>query len=240
MRKNYLGLLATTLSAIVFVVQPVSADHGPPARQIRVSGHAEVRATPDRARVSVRVVTRSATAREAAESNAVDSDKVVAALKKFVGSGGQVSTDGYQLNAEYEYRKPPGTRHLSGYVASNRVTAVTDDLRAVGRLIDTAVVQGANEIEGVGFFLADETGARRQATLEAGRRARAEAATVAESLGVGLGALLEASTTNAPVVVPRLMAHQGRAMAMEAAPSTPIEPGDVRVGATVSAVFEVQ
>ncbi len=210
-----------------------------PERTIRVAGSATVAATPDRARVSLSVRTTAPAAATAAATNARKTAAVLASVRAMVGDDGEASTAGYSLTADYEYINEGGkrSRRLIGYVAANSVRAVTADLANVGRLIDAAIEGGANEIGSLTFFLADQASASRQATLEAGRRARAEAETVAESLGVALGELIEASTVAAPPPV----RPAGMRMAMEAqAAPTPIVAGNVDVTVTVSAIFAVQ
>ncbi len=216
------------------------ASSKPPPRVIHVSGTAKVSVPPDRARLSVSVVTRAKTAREAAQLNAKDSDAVLKALQKAVAGKGEVSTGGYGLDAEYEYKKSSisNRRTLIGYRCSNTVSIVTSDLDQVGPLIDAAVARGANEVRSLQFFIADDEAVRRRATLAAGARALAEADTVAESLGVGRGALLHASTEymRPPVV------YKGRAMAMaeSGGAPTPVVPGSLDVSATVVAEFAIR
>lgn len=213
----------------------------PPARTIRVSGEAVVKATPDRAQIAVSVVSRAASAREASEANARASKAVLDKLREAVRAPGEVRTSGYDLTAEYDYsqqRAGGQARMLVGYVSTNRFAIVSVDLAGVGSLIDAAVASGANQIDSIGFFLDDEEAARREALLGAGKKARAEAETVARSLGVELGEVLEASTTSS--VTPQPM-YGREAMMMDAAPpSTEVVPGSLQIEASVSVAFAIR
>jgi uncharacterized protein YggE len=223
---------------------PAAAESGSEApRRIVVSAESVARVAPDRARVTVSVTTRAATAREAAEANARASRQVLERLRALVKAPGEVATAGYDLGAEYDYSSQEGGRHaprLVGYTATNRFQLTSAELDGVGALLDAAVAAGATQVDSIGFYLADEEAVRRKALLDAGRKARAEAATVAESLGVGVGEVLEASTSAAPSPVP----YEGHRMAMAAmdksAPATEVVPGSIEVRAGVTVTFAVR
>jgi hypothetical protein len=143
------------------------------------------------------------------------------------------------LQPEYTYPdKNSRSRKISGYSATNTVTAETKDLDSVGTLIDAVVAGGANQVQGVTFFLADELEIRRRALIAAGDIARAEAQAIAESLQVELGPVLHATS------VPRYDSPRPSAvrhMAMSAAASpTEILPGEVQVSATVQVSFALR
>ncbi len=208
-------------------------------RTISVSGTVQVKAAPDRARVTFDVQTNAKTAELAVQGNANATDRVVRAMKAAVKGKGEVSTSGYNLSPEYRYGERSGARErtLIGYVATNSLSVVTSDLQQVGKLIDEAVGAGATGAGSVSFFREDTTGARRQALVEAGRKARAEADAIAESLGIGLGEVLHASSSMAVPIGPQPKMLAMRSMAAEA--DTPIEPGDVNVSATVQVLFAI-
>lgn len=221
---------------------PLRAEDAPP-RTIRVSGSATVKVAPDRGRVSVSVVSRAPTAREASEANARASKAVLERLRAAVKAPGQVSTSGYELGAEYDYNQAPGSRgpRLVGYASTNRFSVVTADLEGIGALIDAAVASGATQVDSISFFLDDEEKVRQQALLEAGRKARDEAETVARSLGVALGDVLDASTTGSPAPAPVFYGREKMAMMADAAaPATEMVPGSLDVGASIAVTFAIR
>lgn len=225
------------------VALPAFADDTPPPRAIRVSGEAIVKAAPDRARIAVSVTTRAANAKEASESNARASKAVLEKLRAAVKAPGEVKTAGYELSAEYDYSQNGGQQRapaLVGYVVTNRFAIVTADLEGLGALLDAAVASGANQIDSISFFLDDEAGKRKEAILEAGKKAREEAETVAQSLSVSLGEVLDASTSSAPSPQP-IFAKERFAMAADAAaPSTEVVPGSLEIRASVSVAFAIR
>lgn len=220
---------------------PAHAEHhGPDERTISVTGQGVAHADPDRVRISLRVETRAKTAREASQRNAASADAVIRAIKTTLADTGTVSTQGYELTAEYEYdkamRSSGQTRTLTGYLAVHTLSVVTRDLTVLGGVIDAAVAQGATGADAIDFYREDLGPARREALLAAGKAAHAEAQAVADSLGVTLGELRSASSTANQPITPRY----ARTMMMDKAVATPIEPGNIDVAVTVAAVFAVR
>lgn len=230
------ALLASLLQTTVADAADVAA------RVIRVDGHAEVTATPDVAAVVVTVATRDASAAAAVKANATISEKVTGRLRRLVDSADDVQSAGYTLTPEYEYDRSgdAGRPVLVGYVASNRVRVVLDDIGSVGSAIDAAVGSGATGIDSIEFSLRDTQLARRQALLEAGRRARGEAEAIAESLGVSIGEVLDASSSSQSAPGPVFARYDlAEAKASYSAP-TEIAPGGVDVSATVTVTFAIR
>jgi uncharacterized protein YggE len=237
--------LAFVLCAAFWLLQQsqiARAQPGSPPRSIEASGTASISADPDRARLTVSVSSTAPAAKEATEATARKMKEVVSVLKEKVGADGKVETTSYSVHAEYSYENRGNARHrkLEGYTATNTVSAETATLDAMGTLIDSAVGAGANQINSVGFFLADDSEIRRRALIQAGKNARAEGAAIAESLQVELGPVLHA-TTSPGFDGPRPMALRSAAMsAAEAVPATEILPGAVKVRASVRVSFEIR
>jgi uncharacterized protein YggE len=235
------GFLLLSLLALGLSLRPppALAKSATTPRSIETTGTASISADPDRARIVVGVSSKGVTGKEAAEATAQKMREVVATLKKLVGEAGKVATRSYTLQPEYTYPdKNSRLRKISGYLATNTVTAETKDLDSVGTLIDAVVAGGANQVQGVSFFLADETEIRRRALIAAGDIARAEAQAIAESLQVELGPVLHA-TTVPRYDLPRPSAVRHMALSEDASP-TEILPGEVQVSATVQVSFALR
>ena len=113
-----------------------------------------------------------------------------------------------------------------------------NDLPLLGKVIDAACDSGANNINGVSFSLKDETHARNQALAEAAMKARAAAEAIAKALNVQVVGVLQAETSQAPIVRP--LTRSFAANALPQAMPTPIEPGDLDIHASVTVTLEVQ
>jgi uncharacterized protein len=199
---------------------------------IQVSGNGSVSVAPDRAMVSFAMETRAASAGEAAQANADAMTSVLDAVRAADLEGLVLRTFGYALVPEYSVANNQQTREIVAYSAHNNVRATTEDVEAVGRLIDSAIAAGANRVAQISFFAADTEDARSAALAMAVRDARAEAEVIAESLGYRLGPPLEVNGGGNRGYVP-----QAEAFSLSRAATTPIEAGDQTVSASVSIRF---
>src|SRR6185295_11011673 len=150
--------------------------------RVLVAGDSIVQAQPDTAIVTVSVVTQNRQALAAQQENAAKTDAVVRALKAAAGSGAEVKTTGYNLQAQrvYKENQPPT---ITGYEARNSVTVTLSDLTKVGSVIDAASQAGANDVAGISFTLRKDRPARDEALAEATREALSKAQVIARALG---------------------------------------------------------
>jgi len=204
---------------------------------VRATGEATVSAHPDRAQISIGVLTQASTAQAAATANATQTTQVIDAIKKTLGESGELKTTGYSISPQYQYTTGRSPK-ITGYQASNTVLIVVNELSLLGKVIDAASDSGANNINGVSFSLKDETHARNQALAEAASKARAAAESIAKALNVHVVGVLQAETAQTPTFRP--LNRSFAAMAAPQAMPTPIEPGDLDIQATVTVTLEVQ
>jgi uncharacterized protein YggE len=224
--------------------------------EIRVTGDASIKASPDRATLDIGVVTEAATAQAAAAQNAKRAEAVIAALRAVLSSapGGvadgtshsdgasntretQITTINYSLDPVYSRPKPGGQPVIIRYSSANVVRVTTGDLALVGRLIDGAMEAGANRIDRLAFTLQDEQPLMTKALQQAATRAKSKADAIAAALGVKIIRVLQVEE-NGPTVRPVERMLRFSAAAPEEA-STPVEPGSVDVTATVTLTVEV-
>lgn len=232
---NLLALATSmTLAATVGATEPVA----PPS--IAVTGQGEHSAPPTLAVIGFAVETAAPTAAQAMDENARKSQAVSDAIKGAIGGKDRLSTAGFGLDPVYDHRQerannqPPA---ITGYIARNEVRVETVNTKDVGRLIDLATKAGANRVSGLQFTIEDQREARDRALEKAAEDAKRQANTIASSLGVRVGKVLAASTASAGQPPP--MPFFRAAMAMEAQATTPIEPGDVRVEATLHVTYAI-
>ena len=149
-----------------------------------------------------------------------------------------MKTSGYALNPQYRYPQG-GKPEIVGYTATNIVRIKTAKLDEVGKMIDTAMQAGANNINRLAFTLKDEEGARLDALKQAAAKAKAKAEAIAASLGlkvVRIASITEGERSFQPVF---RQAPMARGELAAAAAPTPIEQGTVDVRSTVLLVAEV-
>lgn len=152
-----------------------NATNGSGSATLSTSGTATTMAQPDKVSVTVGIETNGTTAQEASTSNANLTADVLAALKALGIPEAQISTSGYQVYPVYApydpvnvckvmegYPIPPecyvNGNTITGYKASNSLTVTLDVAGNIdgGKVIDTAIAAGANNVNGVYFFMSSD------------------------------------------------------------------------------------
>jgi uncharacterized protein YggE len=209
---------------------------------IRTSAVGEVVSSPDRAEIQVGVETENADVQVAQQQNAERMTNVTNAIRSLGIPEDHLTTTGYSVTPVYDSSPTPiplGTgdqRKPTVYRVSNVLLVRIDDPNQVGAVIDAAVGAGANQVNSIAFLFSEEKRAslRSQAISQAVGRTRTDAETVASALGVRLLDSREVQVD--PGVTPIYYGRSGLA-ADVAVPSTPIEPGTLKVTATVQVAW---
>jgi uncharacterized protein YggE len=245
-----LVLLMSTLTPVAEaqprVATPVPSPLPPPQvapseRTIRVEGMGEVKVAPDEAFIDLAVETLAPTAKAAAEDNARKMDKVITALVQAGIPRKEIETRNYAVYPEYTPpTKPDEVPKLKGYRVSNQVEVHVRELARVGALLDTALGAGANRVESVRFGLSRPETVQGEALRNAVERARQSAQVLATALGVKLGPVLDASTVTEPQRPIPITARYELARGAAADVTTPIQPEEQTVRATVTLIFAIE
>jgi hypothetical protein len=204
---------------------------------LTVSGRGEVYAEPDYAKIRLGAV---AEGKEAALAQKEVSQRIQGALKTLrdlVLPEGNLRTASLSLVPLYDRTDPRESRSpgIIGYRAANNIEIETGDLKQVGAIIDRGIDAGVNQLEHLSFELKDDLPARSQALQKAVQEARSKAEIMAGALGVRLAGIYQATEHGAQVMQPR---YEMARMAM-AGDSTPVEPGRIRVEASVTLQFQI-
>lgn len=180
-----LSVLFLSAALVLPLAAPVLADDAP-TRTISVTGTGVIEAAPDMATVMIGVTTQGATAAEALSANTAATDAVIARLTASGIEARDMQTSNLMINPNwtgYDSSSPT----ISGYVASNMLTVRVRALDATGSILDAAVADGANTLNGLTFGLADPEPAYNEARKEAVADAKAKAELLATAAGVKLG-----------------------------------------------------
>lgn len=230
---------ATIAAAIMVATLPAVAAAQAPARgastlTLTVEGRAT--RTPDIAEVSGGVVTIAPTAAAAMAENATRMNAVVAAVRKAGLAERDIQTTGLNLSPQYRYEnnQPP---ILTGYQATNTVNLRIRKIADTGRLLDTLVGVGANQINGPNFKVDDSAGALDEARVAAVKTAQARAELYAKATGLKIRRLLTLSESSGFEPGPQPMARKAMMMEADAAP-TPVAPGEVALTISLTVVYE--
>lgn len=194
---------------------------------VSATGQASVSVTPDQAQIEISAVTQSSTAQDAASQNASLAAAIIAQVKKTLGASGTVQTVGYSVNPTYNNA---GT--LTGYIVTNSIEVILQDLTITGAVIDSATQSGATRINSLQFLLKDDSVPRSQALRAATLQAKAKADAMAASLSLKTGAIIAIQESGA--VVPSFTS-----VPILSATVTPISPGQVSVQGNVTIAVEL-
>jgi uncharacterized protein YggE len=229
-------VLAMAFVAISVVPAAAQVHSGSAAHEERpalfVSADAEVQVAPDRAHLTVAVETRGRSSQLAGSENARIQTAVLEALRRQGVEAAQLQTRAVQVTPEYQYPREGGRPTVTGYVARNEVAVEIRDLTKIGGLIDAALAQGATNVAGPHFSLADPDSSRREALNIAVRKAMSDARVMAQAAGVRVGRVLELSSDASSAPAPEMQFARMRVAAADAAP-TPVESGLITVRSSV-------
>jgi uncharacterized protein YggE len=202
---------------------------------LEVSATGKTTRVPDVATISAGVVTQSQTAAQALSGNAGQMAKVLAALKSSGVEPRDIATSSVSLQPQYRYEnnQPPV---ITGYQASNTVSIRFRDVSKAGRILDTLVAQGANQINGPTLSIDQPDAALDEARADAVKRARARAELYAKAAGLSVSRILSISENGEQAGEPRPpIAYMARAKV--AAADTEIAPGEADVTVAVAVRF---
>ncbi|HEY8519834.1 MAG TPA: SIMPL domain-containing protein [Gammaproteobacteria bacterium] len=207
---------------------------------ITVSGTGEVEADPDHAVVRLGVTGEAEEAAAAQEQVNQVMARVLQAMRRLDVPESDVRTE--QLSLYPVYGNPvPGREarepQITGYRASNVVAIALDDLGKVGDVIDAGIEAGANQLQGVSFTIRDDAKARAEALRLAVQKARAEADAVAGAMGVTIEGVNQVVVGGYSVQPPQPYVDMRRAALAE---STPVQPGQVTVAASVTVTYNLR
>ncbi len=204
---------------------------------IELSVYESVTAAPDLVTIGAGVSSEAPTAVEAMRQNAEEMTRVIARIRSLGVADEDIQTTGINLNARYDYNQQSRRQIFRGYQVSNRVSVKLREIDETGSVLDALVASGATDLSGPSFSIENDDAAkdvaRQRAVERAQRRAEAYARMVGYD-GVRVLAISEAIRASGPV--PQV---QARALAAEADVSTPVQPGQVSTGVSITIKYEM-
>jgi len=200
-------------------------------RTITVDGSGIVNSVPDRAQFSFGVTATAKTASAALAADAAQMTRVIDALKTHGIADADTQTAQVSLSPNYN---TAGTI-VTGYTATNTVTALIRHLDQAGPIIDAAVNAGANQVNGPTLTPTDQHTLYLQALTAAVADAHTRAQTLAAASNATLGPVQTVTeTTTTPI--PFANASGG---AKTPAPTTPIQPGTIQTEADITITYTI-
>jgi uncharacterized protein YggE len=199
---------------------------------VTVRGTATVSGVPDDALVWLTVASTRAGPEEAYDEVARRSEELETVLGELGIAREARTTSGVTLHEQYEHGAD-GRRHHRGYRASSKLTVRVADQAVLGRLLRETVSRAEAHVDGPAWRVAPDnplrSDARREAALDARRRAEA----YAEALGARLGAIVAVSEPGtSPPPSPEGV--------FSARHEIPVDSGELDVHASVEVTFALE
>ncbi|MBV9134507.1 MAG: SIMPL domain-containing protein [Chloroflexi bacterium] len=235
---------AASLAAVVALAPRVWAQTIPvqptqPTPGVSVVGAGIVLAQPDVARITIGADVSDASLANAQAEAARRMDAVVAKLKADGIADNDIRTVSYNVTPQYDQGPNQGQPVLRGYEVQNMVEVRTTNVGNLGSLLDDAVGSGATRIFGISFEASNMEDLKNQARDQAMANAQAKAQQLAKDGNVSLGRAIAIDESDASGVTP-VQVRTAAPAAAQAAPQTPIQPGQLQISTTVRVVYAIQ
>ncbi|MRG85636.1 DUF541 domain-containing protein [Salinibacillus xinjiangensis] len=199
---------------------------------LKVLGEGTVSIQPNRAIISLGVVTEDQNLQQAQQTNAQTSSNVISAVRQYV-SNDQIQTRTYRIDIQYDYKD--GEQIFRGYRVTNIIDVTIDQIDQVAPLIDSAVSSGANTVKNIQMTVSNPSTYKQQALQKAIQNAQEKAKLVGETLNISI-------QTIPYQIKERIQPEDDRPRNLvlgisTESPTTPIEPGLLEVTSVVEAKF---
>ena len=201
--------------------------------------------TPDLAVFNAGVTTQATTAGAALTENAKRMTAVIASLRKAGIAERDIQTSNLSVNPVYGQPKRLADGSMEqqdpiiiGYQATNQVSVRQRKLDSYGKVIDTLVANGANQVNGPSFQIDNSDAAMDEARIEAMKKARMRADLYAKAVGLRVVRALTISE-NAGWSPPQPQVMFARADMAAAPKSSPVAAGELEMTVTVNVSYEL-
>lgn len=201
-------------------------------RILTVIGNGLITVQPDTVQVYVEVQTQHEELEVAQQENATAMNRVIEALLNFGIDHEHMQTVSYNITPQYDYID--GEQRFRGYAVSNVIKVTSVFIEKIGGIIDIAVKNGANSISNIQFFVADEQAAYEKALSLALNDANQKARAIGETMQIQIERIpikIIEERKETPVI-PQLF------IAKEMSSTTPIEPGQLSIRASVTVQYQ--
>ncbi len=250
MKHSVLAALALCTSAVPAAAEAHDASSGPVVAAgntlLTLSAEGRSTRTPDLAVFSAGVTSSGQTAGQALSANAADMNKVVAALKRAGIADRDIQTSNLNLSPVYSQpRQLPNGQYdnepprIISYQVNNTVSVKQRNLAQFGKVIDTLVAAGANQVNGPSFQMDDADAATDEARGDAMKKARARAELYARAAGLKVLRILTISESGGYAPQPPVLFARAAMKADMAEAPSPVAAGELQMNASVTVLFEL-
>ena len=227
----------TTFSVLALIgSSSIALAQGLAPHTITVQGQAEIMAAPDYASVDMGVVSTAKSVAAAAQENNALMARVVSALARLNVPEKDVQTTKYNVEAIHP-RNANGQEDESktlAYQVANKVTVNVFNMANLAKVIDAAAQSGANTIDSIEFGVKDRGALEDEARTAAIKNARHQAEVMAAAESAKVVKVIAMTSGNVSYGVETITVSASRLR------TTPILPGQVRIGASATVQFGLE
>jgi uncharacterized protein len=231
------GRIAAAAVALSLALAPAAAADATAAPTLSVDGSGSVFVTPDVASLDLSVDRSAQTSSAALGAANRRVDAIVGAIRALGVPAKGIQTNSINVSRDTMLVGPKGHRRRVRRFTAHESLSVTTTTRLLGPVIDTAVHEGADSVDGPSFSFSDPSAGTIAATRAALADARRQADAAAAAIGyqvVGVQSVnLNPQSTPTPVAGAPVSAG---APSKRGTPTT-VHPGTQEVDATVAIVY---
>lgn len=202
-----------------------------------VTGEGKAVVVPDLALVSVGIQAEGNTVAIAQDEINKVITKASSAVKQLGVDEKDIQTTNYNISPKMDFRE--GSQKITGYSATTNLSIKVKDIEKVNSVIDAATANGANQVGGVTFDIADKTTARNKAREEAVKDAREKAQQAAKIAGFRLGRIVNYQEDFAGSIPP-MPFNRVTMDSKEAGVPTQVESGSNEIKVSVTLSYDIE
>ncbi len=235
-----LGGVIIIIALLFFQTKQIILTSPADTARITVTGDAQTDVMPDLAVLTLTVVTQGQDAQTVQEDNSKKMNTVLQALKDAGVLDKEIETINYNLNPWQEWDAKTQSMQDKGYRLQNTLQVKSKDVKNTGKLLDLAVKNGVNTVDGVYFTLSDdaEASVRDQLVAQASLKAKQKAQTLAKNLDVTLGKVLSVSLSS--YTPPIYYGAYTKSAAPENAMEPTLNPKSVKVNIQINVDYGIK
>lgn len=199
--------------------------------KLKVYGQGIINVKPNAAEAVIGFITEEKELEIAQERNAKTTQQVIDSIKSMGVLSKDMQTQNYNIIAKYDY--VDGKQVFRGYEVSNYLKIFITSINDIGEIIDTAVKNGANTVNGINLIVSDSSMYYNEALKLAVDDAQDKAVVMANKLKVKLNIIPiqideRGRNNTSPVTTVTFKSADG---------NIPIEAGENKIIANIEAVF---
>ncbi|MCT8138356.1 SIMPL domain-containing protein [Anaerobacillus sp. CMMVII] len=196
---------------------------------LKVSGEGKISVSPNQAKITLGVITENVNLQQAQAENSQITTNVISSLTQLGIPQENIQTVVYRIEPLYDYRD--GVQQFRGYQVTHQLQITINQIAQTGQIVDLAVSQGANTVTNIEFTVSQPEAYYNEALKLALNNAFTKATALTANLPVNLNPVpfkIEETLTPPPPV------PFATTMLAKAEASTPIQPGEITISATIT------